>query len=312
MTKYDAREIRAMFDRGENVIDWIRSREGAHNNSPTAILYSYDAQAGSYIAQLQNPSMRDFANRRGKHLAAILDELSPHSLVEAGVGEATSLASALRQMAGRPAHVLGFDLSLSRLLFARTHLIDEGIAGAVLFTSALDRIPLAPDSVDVVLTVHAVEPNHGCEDAILKEVLRVARRYLVMIEPSYETATAEARARMDRLGYARGLLPALERLGHPPCRVEKWPFNINRLNEANLIIVEKKQTRVETPPRFVSPISGGHLICRHDCWFCPDDGHAFPVIAGIPCLTLENGVLASKLAHFDEPEPLRTPSPSCT
>jgi hypothetical protein len=312
MTKYDAREVRAIFERGENVINWIRSREGDHNNSPTAILYSYDAQAGSYVAQLENPGMCEFVNRRGKYLAGILDELSPHSLLEAGIGEATSLTPALRQMAAKPTHVLGFDLSLSRLLFARKHLMDEGTAGAVLFTGALDRIPLASDSVDVVLTVHAVEPNHGCEDVILSELLRVSGRYLVMIEPCYEDAKTEARARMERLGYARGLLAALERLGYPARRVGKWPFNVNPLNEASLIIVEKNHSRVDAPPRFVSPISGRDLICRHDCWFCPDDGHAFPVIAGIPCLTLESGVLASKLVHFDEPELLRMPSPVCT
>jgi uncharacterized protein YbaR (Trm112 family) len=305
MTKYDAQEIRAIFDRGENVIDWIRSCEGTSKNSQTAILYSYDAQAGSYLSRLADPSYWDFINRRGKHLATLLDELSPHSLVEAGVGEASTLASTLRQMAARPAHVLGFDLSLSRLLFAHKHLADEGIDGAVLFTGALDRIPLASDSVDVVLTFHAVESNHGCEDVILSELVRVAGRYLVMIEPCYENAPVEARARMDRLGYARGLLNILAKLGYPARRVEKWPLNFNPLNEASLIVVEKNQKRVEIPPSFVSPISGHNLICRRDCWFCPDDGHAFPIIAGIPCMTLGSGVLASKLADFDETEPPR-------
>ena len=56
-----------------------------------------------------------------------------------------------------------------------------------------------------MLTIHPIEPNRGREEAILSELLRVARRALVMIEPSYETASAEARARMERLGYVRGL-----------------------------------------------------------------------------------------------------------
>ena len=54
--KYDAREIRALYDRGERVMDWLRARERGDGNSPTAILYSYDAQAGSYVALVEDPS----------------------------------------------------------------------------------------------------------------------------------------------------------------------------------------------------------------------------------------------------------------
>ncbi len=164
MNKYDAAEIRALFDRGENIIGWIQSREGAQTNSETAILYSYDVQAGSYVAELADEARRQLKDDFGRALAGVLDELAPVSLLEAGTGEATSLAPVLCQMAMRPAHVLGFDLSLSRLLYARKHLADHGRPDVVLFTAALDRIPLASASVDVVLTVHAVEPNHGRED----------------------------------------------------------------------------------------------------------------------------------------------------
>ena len=198
----------------------------------------------------------------------------------------------------KPGDVLGFDLSLSRLLFAQKHLGENGHGNVRLFTGDLERIPLASDLVDVVLTIHAVEPNHGREEAILSELLRVARKYLVMVEPSYEFASAEARARMESLGYVRGLPAVLERLGHPPSRVERWPHNSNPLNEAALLVVDKPAAGAGLEPRFMSPISGCDLVERKDCWFCPEDGHAFPIIAGIPCLTLESAVLASKLDRF--------------
>ena len=64
-----------------------------------------------------------------------------------------------------------------------------------------------------------------------------------MIEPSYEFASAEARARMDRLGYVRGLPAILERLGRPARLVERWPYNSNPLNKAALIVVDKAPVR---------------------------------------------------------------------
>jgi ubiquinone/menaquinone biosynthesis C-methylase UbiE len=302
VNRYDTREICALFDRGENVIEWINSKEGAVHNSPTSILYSYDAQAGSYTAQLADPGLRALKEDAGKFLAEIITELAPDSLLEAGIGEATSLVPILRHLESRPTHVLGFDLSLSRLLFARRHLTENGNDQTVLFAGALDRIPLESASVDVVLTIHAVEPNHGFEDAILTELLRVARRHLVLVEPSYEFASAQARRRMERLGYVRGIPEALQRLGQPAGRIERFPYNSNALNEAALIIVEKHGTQSQGgPPAFTSPVSGRALFEHRDCWYCRDDGHAFPVIAGIPCLTVEHAILVSKLQQFERP-----------
>ncbi len=298
MTKYDARKIRDLFDRGENVIQWIQSQEGAGHNSDTAILYSYDAQAGSYVDRLNDPAARVFNEEFCKSLARVIDEFAPDSVLDAGTGEATTLAAGLDHMVRRPRDVSAFDISLSRLLFARRHLAAHGHQSVRLFTGDLDRIPVTTASVDLVITVHAVEPNHHREDSILAELLRVARRHLVMIEPSYEFASKEARARMERLGYVRGLPAALERLGHPALLIERWQHNSNPLNKAALIVVDKRDVKAPAPFRFASPISGAELIDCGDYWFCPHDGHAFPIVAGIPCLTTDNAILASKLTQF--------------
>ena len=90
MDKYNAGEIRALFERGQNIIDWIASREGMPN-SEIAILYSYDAQAGTYVEELKDSERRHFRNELGRLIAGVLDELAPSSLLEAGVGEATTL-----------------------------------------------------------------------------------------------------------------------------------------------------------------------------------------------------------------------------
>ena len=295
MSKYDVREIRRLYDRGENIVSWIKAQENAANPSSTAILYSYDAQAGTYISHVETPDGRELRERIGERLGAILSEIAPLSLLEAGVGEATSLTPVLRHIRSKPRHVLGFDLSLSRLLFAREYLRRNETPDVELFTGDLERIPLASASVDTIVTIHVVEPNGGREEAILSELLRVAGRYLVLIEPSYEFASAEARARMERLGYVRALPETLTRLGYEPRKVERWPHNSNPLNEAALIVVEKTTATSESQPQFVSPLSGGSLLRRPDCLFCAEDGHAFPIISGIPCLTTDNAVLASKL-----------------
>jgi hypothetical protein len=100
---------------------------------------------------------------------------------------------------------------------------------------------------------------------------------------------------MERLGYVRGLPSMLEELNHPARRIEPFEVNPNSMNKASLIVVDKKSAVFDTEPAFVSPISGGRLMKKDDCWFCPEDGHAYPIVCGIPCLTLESAILASRM-----------------
>jgi hypothetical protein len=296
--KYDASEIEAKLRRGENIMSWIRDAEGSDRNSAAAITYAYDAQAGSYTAALENPATRELKNRIGARLAPLLDSIAPYSLMEAGVGEATSLAPVVGAMRNKPQHVLGLDLSLSRLLYARENLMARIVDSPDLFVAELGRIPLADASVDVVLTVHAVEPNYGREEAIVEELLRVAARRLVMIEPSYELGGAATRARIERFGYVRNLPGVLRRLGFETYSIEPWGLDASPENEAAIIVVEKAEERPSTKPLFVSPISGKPLVRRPDCWYCKEDGHAFPIVSGIACLTAQSGIIASKLEQF--------------
>jgi hypothetical protein len=60
---------------------------------------------------------------------------------------------------------------------------------------------MSTGSMDVVLTVHAVEPNRGRGKQILSELLRVAKRYLVMIEPRFELGSDVTKSRIERHRY---------------------------------------------------------------------------------------------------------------
>jgi SAM-dependent methyltransferase len=305
--KYDAREISALFAKGENIMRWVRARESSAVNSPTAILYSYDMQAGSYIERMSDPAHRRLKEQIAVRIAPILDGFSASTLLDAGVGEATTLAPILAACRNKPRNVFAFDISVSRLLYARSYLTRSNINASV-FTAELNRLPFEDNAIDVILTVHALEPNHGDEEPILKELLRVCRKGLILVEPSWELGSAATRARIERLGYVRGLPEILERLGHKADRCERLGLDVNPENEAAVIVVTKSSVATSgaaahaAVPAFVSPISGRPLVSLPQCLFCPDDGHAFPILEGIPCLTVGSGILASKLRDFIDPQ----------
>ena len=120
MNTYDAREICDLFDRGVNIMQWINGRERSDKNSSTAILYSYDAQAGSYTESLKNPDVQRAKQEMGRYIASVLDQISPASILDAGTGEASSLVPILDHMTSKPKQVLGFDVSMFRC-FAVAH-----------------------------------------------------------------------------------------------------------------------------------------------------------------------------------------------
>jgi ubiquinone/menaquinone biosynthesis C-methylase UbiE len=204
------------------------------SKSESEIRESYDRQAGSYTALLQNPDHAEHKRLVGAKLAAVLDQFSPNSLLDAGIGEASTTIPMLQAMQTKP-RLVGFDISQARVEWANTNLRNAGFK-AELFVGSLRSIDLPDQAVDVTVTFHAVEPNRGAEEVVLGELIRVSRIAVVMVEPSYELADEQQRARMDKFGYVRGLSETLDRLG-ASYTTEPWPLNVNPMNPAALTII---------------------------------------------------------------------------
>lgn len=206
------RIAREAYERGENVSAALRERLGTDRNTPEIIKAAYDLQAGTYVQHAErNP---DFITSYAQQLA---DLLSPHLeqgdiILDAGAGELTILSHMVSCLSGQIARVYACDISDSRLEIGRSYAETQGVEIET-FTAELSRVPFDDNSVDVVTTNHAIEPNGGHEREILSELLRIARRKLVLFEPCYELASPEGKERMQRHGYIRDLAKHARDLG---------------------------------------------------------------------------------------------------
>ena len=288
------RELQRLYKAGENITRLLRDEAGSDRNSDQMIEIAYDLQTGSYIAGMENPAFADHKRAYSKEIAdTILRLCKPATVLEAGVGEATTLSGVLANL-GVGVESYGFDLSWSRVAYARGWLKSNGIETTTLCTGNLFHIPFADNSIDVVYTSHSVEPNGGNEAPILKELYRVAAKYVVLLEPGYELASQEARARMESHGYCRNLVGSAEQLGYEVLEHKLFPHCANPLNPTALTIL-KKAPQGETPahvlacPRFKTPLErvDGML-------FSPEALSVYPVMGGIPCLRPDNAIFASK------------------
>ncbi len=286
-------EVKKIYESGGNIMDFLKSRSNSSKNSTESILISYDFQAGTYIESANNNI--EYINNYTGSIASLLGKWQFDSILEVGVGEATTLANVVQRLAKKPKHVFGFDLSWSRIKYAQKYLEGKNIQGT-LFTGNLFNAPIADNSIDLVYTSHSIEPNGGREKEALIELYRITNKYLVLLEPAYEFADEEGKARMEKLGYVKNLYMTCLELGYKVIEHRKFDFCNNPLNPTGLIVIEKEGNR-QSQHVLACPVSKTPLVFTNGIYYSKDSFLAYPVISNIPCLLEENAVLAT---HFHE------------
>jgi uncharacterized protein YbaR (Trm112 family) len=289
-------ELKKCYNRGDNITGLLKENG---INVQKGIELSYDLQAGSYSEYALNhrDKIIPIANEMGSLLKQHIQELN--TILDCGTGKMTTLTEVLQYLPGR-IETLAFDISLSRIRAGREYVArTQGTARNEIrsFVAAMDGIPLANDSVDIVITSHALEPNHGRETELLAELFRVSCGKVILFEPSWEKNTEEGRRRMDKLGYVRELPQHIEKLGGMLDSVVGMSNAANPLNPTYCYIISLNKTihplkEGETP--FVCPNSGELLSKRNGYYWSPDGGYAYPIIEGVPVLRKESGVLMTR------------------
>jgi SAM-dependent methyltransferase len=297
--------MREAYSKGGNAMKWCRdyfrtTHKTEDGNNLLATLVAYDLQAGSYIsgARAHPENNRRWCRQLAGLLAGVLDE--GDSIMEVGVGEATTLAGVLAETGAKVGLAFGFDVSWSRVAEGRKWLVENG-QEASLFVADLLNIPLADGSVDVVYSSHSLEPNRGEEEEALRECLRVARKAVVLVEPVYELATAEAQARMRHHGYVEGLRETAEKLGAEVVDYRLLDYTPNPLNPSGVLCLRKAgvavcggvESRVDI---WRCPMTGVELKAGSEFFYASEVGLAYPVLRGIPMLRAEHSIVASKLS----------------
>lgn len=287
-------ELKRRFEAGDNITALLKHEVGSDHNSEEIIETAYDLQAGSYIAALSDPDMAAHKQAYAEQIAREIEALGPvNSLLEPGVGEATTLGLVVEALASPPPHVHGFDLSWSRVAHAKRWLSNRGQGSVQLSVASLLQMPFQNNAFDVVYTAHTLEPNGGREREVLAELARVASRYLLLLEPSWRHADAAGRARMERLGYVRNLDEHAKSLGLRVLRHEPFPHTANPLNPTALTLIALDPGAAPSTPRFACPRHREALVEQDNAWFSPQSLRVYPRLGGLPVLRPESGVLAS-------------------
>ncbi len=302
-------KIKEIYNQGINIQKYFRDKNKVLENDINSILYSYDYQAGSYIKQYYdetiieglyildgkkvNMTYRQFQELFGLYVAQELNALHPSNVLEVGTGEATSICDIILNM-DKKIKFSGLELSLSRLLYASKFAyykkVDVNFVLGDMF-----HMPYSDNAFDVVLMMHCLESNTGREKEALEELLRVTRKYIVLLEPSYELGNEETRNRIKDLCYINNLKNTIEELNLDVVKNELFKVTTYN-NNTGITIIKKgeKYKNMGMDTGFVCPYCRTVLHRHEEAYFCPECFNLYPVIRNIPILNINHAILCSK------------------
>lgn len=298
--KQSAKYWENQYKEGKNILYEMKKNHNETENRKANIELSYDLQAGSYIKNMKDNNHKEHKKRYTKELAKIIKDLGEvKTVLEVGIGEATTLSGVMQNLQ-KSIKYYGFDLSLSRVAYAKEWLDSLSLKNYILSTGDLQNIPFLDNSIDIVYTSHSIEPNLGNEKEILEELFRVTNKYLILLEPAYELTNDENRKRMDYHGYCKNLLAISESLGYEVIKHEIFKYSVNELNPTAITIIKKCTNKKSSKLPLACPLTKTKLKKYKDCYYSDEALSVYPIINNIPCLRVENKILATKYKKFNK------------
>lgn len=309
--------LKELYDNKVNIMEYLRNNENIDYNDKDIIKCSYDMQAGSYVnGYINKPHIPvnirqksnnyileeidnvDYHNLWYQAAAQIFDSLDYNSVLDAGTGEATTLHGIMSNVKKIPQSIYGVDISLSRILYASNFYSKKFPNHNSNFcTGNIFELPFADSSIDLIFTCHAAEPNTNQEKSILQELYRATKKYLVLIEPSYNLGSDLTKENIIKNKYIKNLHGTAVELGYKILRYELFDISLNK-NMSEVIIIEKTAEQQNLKSVYACPICKKPLEYHNNQYYCQNCLLVYPVINNIPVLNREYGILCSKFLEF--------------
>lgn len=289
----DLSRLKLEYEKGNNIIELLHQEFGDDLTREEKILISYDLQAGSYTRIFDQNSAK-----KVKYCEELVEKLDKIGEVESfllvGVGEAITLGNVVSRMKYKPKNIFGFDISWSRVDYAKRFLERFKLEETFLFTGNLFDAPFLDNSIELVMSNHSLEPNGGKEKEALNELFRISSKYIVLNEPCYDWADEESQKRIVKMGYVKNLHLVAEELGFNIKIHEKFEHPTNPKNPTSYLLIEKEKNNIKVKDGVLAcPVTKLPLILQNQTYFCKGSMLSYPIIEGIPCFNKDNAVLTA-------------------
>lgn len=250
-----------------------------------SIKMSYDVQSGSYINFFKKFPDTKFKKIYNPIIDIYLKEFKNcKTILDFGCGELTSSLFIFSKIKKYINYYFANDISFNRIYLGKNNIDSKlslrDLKKIKLFCNSDLNLPFKDNSIDLILTVHSLEPNNNSAKKIVNELFRIANKGLILMEPHYEISNHNQRKRMKKLNYIRGLEKLLKHKDYKLKIIEKTN-HINNLNKSSLFILKKIKNKKKNNHNFVEPKTLVDLRDYKDYLYSPKTFRVFPIIKDI-------------------------------
>lgn len=246
------------------------------------IKVAYDTQSGDYIKYFEKLSNKTIKKIYFPIIETIQDNFkTSKTILDFGCGELTTSYYIFNNLKKKIFKYYANDNSLNRLIVGRNYLkrkFDKNnYKKFELFCNSQYKLPFKDNSIDLVLTIHSLEPNNKIKKKIIKELFRVSRHGMILMEPHYEISSIKQKKRMNKYGYIKGIGKTFKDLGLNH-KIIKKKYHINKDNISSLFIVFKKKNAKKNKVSYVDPLDLSKLINYGEYLYSKNNFRIFPII----------------------------------
>ena len=254
-----------------NILNKILRNKIYSNNSRSLenVQKKYDKISGTYIHSIENEKRfygelndgtvvkckGNIHKYYGDIISKIIKQTKSKSFLEVGAGELTQfklICDFLKKINFKVDETGALDISLKRLLVGKSYLKKKNNKIDYIIQGNAAELPFANDSFDLIYTCHCLEQVPELFKQSVDEMLRVAKNYVVLIEPSYELSNKITNNYIYYKDYIQINEKLLRSIKYKYFKRIKLPFR-QYLNGAELIIYKKKKKKKKTKVEFICP-----------------------------------------------------------
>ena len=267
--------LKKIYLKGKNINQYLRKKT---NLSETEIIkLSYDIQTGSYIKNYNYLKSK-------KVLSQLIKEINStnyKSLMDFGCGELTNFYTLIKNTKIKNKTFFAYDISFSRIIEGKKFIDKKKKKIALkLFSNNSLNIPLPDNSIDLITSCHALEPNKKNGYKILKELWRVSKKKLILLEPNDRLGDKLTKQRHKKHNYILNLEKKIKKIT-VNYKIINNKTNFNPLNPASIFVLEKNSNK-SNKFNFINPKDPNDILKKKKNFFySKKTGQTFPIINDI-------------------------------
>ena len=257
---------------------------------------SYLDKKRSFYAEIENKKIVRLSggleNYYSGYLLNIIKETKVKSFLEVGAGEFTLIYDLLKKIKNKKFNIMAaLDIAFKRLDKGNKFLKKRKINLDYLVKGDAANLPFADNSFDLIYTSHCLEQVPHLFDEIIKECVRVTKKYVVLIEPSYEFGSDITKDHIYKKGYPKISNKSFKQDNYKIILRKGLPIK-SLINGTEIIILKKKEKKKESLSNiYVCPSCKNYLKKDKNKLLCQKERIFYTIKSNIALLEKNDGKL---------------------